>query len=189
MAQSKTGLIKKQDGGGRYNLAKIKREIYGSQRKKLPGEWLARKATQALISELRGQGVENPIVVIDSGYNEHRGTYVCEALAIAYRDWATGRRINRDIPSYLYVIEYDREHPIKIGVASDPKRRLNNLQFACPVRLRFRYLWKVENAKAVEKELHTLFISKRKYGEWFMLEDDDEKKLLALMENAISIAV
>jgi len=71
---------------------------------------------------------------------------------------------------YVYFIQHDVDGPIKIGVAKDPARRLNELQIGNPYQLYL--ITKIDcctsgNAYALEKKLHWKFKRWNISGEWF----------------------
>ena len=62
---------------------------------------------------------------------------------------------------------------IKIGITSNIRKRIKNLQTGNPHKLKVLFTWYVENAEQLEIQLHKKFERKRKSGEWFDLTDDD----------------
>lgn len=73
-------------------------------------------------------------------------------------------------PGFVYFIAHQRI--VKIGFATDPDRRLAEIQYMSPVRLTLmaRYpgtMWE-------EQALHAHFAKLRLHGEWFRLQDDLE---------------
>jgi hypothetical protein len=72
--------------------------------------------------------------------------------------------------TYVYFIQFGDRGPVKIGVARDLKRRLDNLQIA-----NHRKLWlrvsigpmSPKEAQSVELQLHDFFARHRMRGEWF----------------------
>jgi len=67
--------------------------------------------------------------------------------------------------SHTYLIEAEGSHLVKIGIASDPVRRLRELQTGQPMELRL--LWSI--AGDYEHDLHVHFAAHRVRGEWFDL--------------------
>lgn len=65
----------------------------------------------------------------------------------------------------VYFIQSIDGGPVKIGVATDPKRRLVALQNSCPVRL--QVLCIMLGGYEMERGLHRLFSAGRLHGEWF----------------------
>lgn len=65
----------------------------------------------------------------------------------------------------IYFIQEDRDGPIKIGVASNVKRRLQGLQVSSAHELHLRAT--MNGNALVEKELHERFAEWRIRGEWF----------------------
>ena len=62
---------------------------------------------------------------------------------------------------------------IKIGITSNIRKRIKNLQTGNPNKLKVIFTYYVDNAEQLEMELHKKFKRKRKAGEWFDLTDDD----------------
>lgn len=93
------------------------------------------------------------------------------------------------MPDYLYIIEegfptlrlsgkpvdFNGERYLKIGVASDPRERLKQLQTSNP-RLLFlvgiRPIRSNENREKYEASVHELFSNFRVCGEWFLYRDE-----------------
>lgn len=73
-----------QDEYGRYNLNTL-HLASGADTSKKPGNWIKRKSTQALISELDSQVSFLTLDVVHGG--ERSGTYGHELLAVSYAGW------------------------------------------------------------------------------------------------------
>jgi len=59
----------------------------------------------------------------------------------------------------------------KIGVSTDPKRRLRDISTLSPVPITLYRTYKLgDNAYSVERRAHAMFNSVRLHGEWFKLE-------------------
>lgn len=75
--------------------------------------------------------------------------------------------------SYLYIIYNGRHY--KIGVSSNPNRRLKQLQTASATPLRLIKTYPVESklVKKLEQQLHKMFWQSRTRhkGEWFNLTE------------------
>ena len=74
----------------------------------------------------------------------------------------------------LYVVEADSKY--KIGVAKSISSRLRLLQTGNPYKISVYKEYKISTeplARGIEKELHSMFNSKRMEGEWFNLVKDD----------------
>lgn len=65
----------------------------------------------------------------------------------------------------VYFVQGVDGGPIKIGVATDPKRRLATLQHGSPVLLRALII--MPGGFEMERQLHRLFAAGRMHGEWF----------------------
>ena len=71
---------------------------------------------------------------------------------------------------YLYIIENNGLY--KIGYSSNWKKRYQNYKTHLG-SVNLIYLTKQDNCFDLENYLHSLFLSKRKSGEWFNLNDDE----------------
>lgn len=76
---------------------------------------------------------------------------------------------------YLYLIATVHAgvetSPIKIGIATNPRARLRELQTASPYLLALHEYWQVDlGARFFEAEIHDALTDKRLRGEWFDLE-------------------
>jgi hypothetical protein len=67
--------------------------------------------------------------------------------------------------TFIYFVQAGQGGPIKIGHATQPRRRLSELQVSSPVLLTL--LGKVRGRPAHEKEWHSRFAGYRIRGEWF----------------------
>jgi hypothetical protein len=84
-------------------------------------------------------------------------------------------------PCSVYVMEAG-EHT-KIGVATDPLKRLKTLQSMCPLEIHLLghlQFADFPTARAVEADLHNLFGEFRGHGEWFHMSPDWALSALAL---------
>lgn len=75
-------------------------------------------------------------------------------------------------PAQVYVISAPG-HPVKIGIAKDPERRLTELQTGSPHRLMIHFTASVSNGRSVERACHMTLSAKRLEGEWFDITPDD----------------
>lgn len=75
------------------------------------------------------------------------------------------RKTTRRDPNRVYLIGDPKTMKVKIGIASDPKRRLSQIQTGNPEKLVILAVFH-GNART-ERELHKRFAARRKSGEWF----------------------
>lgn len=78
---------------------------------------------------------------------------------------------------------YGIAHPhgyVKLGRSVNPQQRLQEHQTSSPYELWLLFAVPVEDADAVEKELHEWFDSKNHRGEWFDLDYSDYDDLIDL---------
>jgi hypothetical protein len=79
-------------------------------------------------------------------------------------------RYNREWPFSVYLIVDAKNDRVKIGHSAVPKRRLHQLQSACPDKLSLELVIMFRNkdaAEAFERHLHNRFESLQIHGEWF----------------------
>ncbi|MFF3085608.1 GIY-YIG nuclease family protein [Streptomyces nojiriensis] len=75
------------------------------------------------------------------------------------------RKATRRDPDRVYLIGDAKTMKVKIGIASDPKRRLSEIQTGNPARL---VIFAVFHGNArIERALHKRFATRRLSGEWF----------------------
>lgn len=79
---------------------------------------------------------------------------------------------------YLYIIGnnmrlFTKKHNeirfIKVGISQDPEKRLKQLQTGCPFPLAIIKLFKHDDARYLEQELHKDLERYNTSGEWFMI--------------------
>lgn len=71
------------------------------------------------------------------------------------------------VKASVYFIQAQHGGPIKIGIATDPPARLEQLQCGNPHRLVLRHVQPTHDARTAERTLHQLFAPYRMVGEWF----------------------
>lgn len=79
-------------------------------------------------------------------------------------------------------------HPIKIGIAQDPAKRLGELQVGFPHKLRIYSTTLVTGgrARAVERECHRRLTDHRLNGEWFDLDAYEAAEMVRLVAAEIA---
>lgn len=80
---------------------------------------------------------------------------------------------------YVYLIQADNGLT-KIGKSKTKKRRTEQLDITLPYETKLLGTIKSSKYSALEKELHDRYESKRIRGEWFDLDKDDVKEILAI---------
>lgn len=77
---------------------------------------------------------------------------------------------------YIYLIISTSGH-VKIGYSNDPQRRLKELRKTQgPFQYDIEYLWEFESeeqAKYIEKQIHSMYKDHRVNGEWFIMSPGD----------------
>lgn len=74
-------------------------------------------------------------------------------------------------PDKVYLLKAGPAY--KIGIASDVKKRVYELQTGCPYPVEILGQWDHGEAFRLEQQLHSMFASKRLAGEWFALTEQD----------------
>jgi hypothetical protein len=77
----------------------------------------------------------------------------------------------QDAAKDIYFVQCGEDGPIKIGMASDIKSRINDIQSMCPYKL--TVIGSIAGGgKTTERLLHKRFSALRLHGEWFNPGDD-----------------
>lgn len=104
---------------------------------------------------------------------------------------ATCAHPTRKAPCYLYIMATIGKagdcSPVKIGIASDPEKRLLSIQTACPNPIRMQTFFGPMDrdlARALEREVHHFAKKKKLHGEWF---DYDPAEAVGLVEDVIRV--
>ncbi len=80
---------------------------------------------------------------------------------------ATGK----PVPDHVYLVEATTSPFCKIGIASNPHRRLHEIQTSCPFSVRLVGVWLVGalHARSIEQSALKAFRAMRAEGEWLRL--------------------
>lgn len=100
-----------------------------------------------------------------------QGDEVIGCYLMDCEDWEYVSRLPKSC--YLYLIKNLTNNYVKIGVSSNPRRRLSQLQTGNDSKLDLLGIIKVEEVFQIEKILHKHFASSRIHGEWFSLSSED----------------
>lgn len=84
---------------------------------------------------------------------------------------------------YIYLINIIDTTKYKIGVTSNPKRRLADISSVIPFELNVLSLNKINNPYVFEQDLINLFKTKLIKNEWFDLSIDDVKYIMITLHN------
>jgi hypothetical protein len=80
------------------------------------------------------------------------------------------------VRGWVYLFRADNPAGMyKIGYSTDPVRRLEAVQAACPAPLVFEWAIPCWGNDGTELKLHRRFAEQRVHGEWFMLSKEDVK--------------
>jgi hypothetical protein len=104
---------------------------------------------------------------------------------------APGPRALQDQPCFIYVLatigKAGNCSPVKIGIASNPEKRLASIQTACPNPIRVQTFFGPMDrglARAIEQEVHKFSAKRKLHGEWF---DHDPAEAAGLVEDVIRL--
>ncbi|SHL74993.1 GIY-YIG nuclease family protein [Streptomyces yunnanensis] len=78
---------------------------------------------------------------------------------------------------WVYLVGSTLTRPVKIGVATNVKARLDELRVGSPLPLHL--IWKARGGRALERTLHEYFSPYRIHGEWFDFGDENPAALVA----------
>ena len=95
-------------------------------------------------------------------------TWAHPEIAIKFEGWCNKTKNKKS--DYLYVFTDAKRKVCKIGISSNPDRRLQVVQVGYPWDLTLAHSVKVINACLTEKKLHDKFADFRLRGEWFDLQ-------------------
>ena len=113
------------------------------------------------------------------GWTQARGYPTLEAAIIADKS----PRAFDDKDFYLYFLNAGPY--TKIGLATNPDKRLAEIQVGCPLKIeKFRlfYAGETDLAFLLERRIHKFFESKHTNGEWFALDEGDFEKIRTAKE-------
>lgn len=95
------------------------------------------------------------------------------------------RKAKRAKPPWIYFVAVESHAVVKIGVATDVKKRLDQLQTASPFELTLLGVIAAPDAYGLETTLHLQFSHLHVRGEWFRLEPE----LTSFIEAEASAAI
>jgi hypothetical protein len=84
---------------------------------------------------------------------------------------------------YLYLIQQKGSNYFKVGISTNVKRRLENLQSGNPHKLYVVRYWKIKD-KGIETLVHSVLVEYHVQLEWFDIPD--VVKVLELIEEMIT---
>ncbi len=84
----------------------------------------------------------------------------------------------------IYIIKCGEYH--KIGVTSNIKKRMRNMQTNAPLPLELVYIKECDNAEELETYVHNKYFYKQTVGEWFKIKDGDIDEIKAII-NGVTI--
>jgi hypothetical protein len=91
---------------------------------------------------------------------------------LARADGVSVAPYNEQPKSWVYVIQSPYGQ-VKIGIATNLKQRIRNLQTSCAHKLILCHAREADNASEVERALHVMFADSRLIGEWFQISPVD----------------
>ncbi len=90
-------------------------------------------------------------------------------------------------PGYVYLIQAGKGFRFKIGCSIDPERRIKELQGGSSEILKLLCFKKCNDMHHQEGLWHKLFISARKHGEWFDLNEKQLPKIVESLKGDIGV--
>lgn len=85
------------------------------------------------------------------------------------------------IAGYVYLVRNSFGH-YKIGMSTNPKKRIKNLGVDLPFEIVTEHLIKCTNYREAEYQLHKKYAAKRVNGEWYALSEQDVADIKAIQE-------
>jgi hypothetical protein len=89
---------------------------------------------------------------------------------------------------YVYLMYCPMTTLFKIGISSNPERRLRQIENASGLPVQLMAVWTVYDASTTEKVLHKYFTDRRHEGEWFNLSEEDRYVLGQVMGQSVTLA-
>lgn len=85
-------------------------------------------------------------------------------------------------PNYLYFIKSYKF--VKIGITSDPQKRIKSIQTGCPTHCYYLAIFDCgRQAKDYEYKLHKIFEHRHSHGEWFLCGEEIDNFVKKSIEN------
>lgn len=119
--------------------------------------WMRLKSVSTLLAQHPG-GVKT--VMGKSG-----GTFAVREIAKEFERWCQKDSMSK--PCRVYFIRAVNTRMFKVGISSDPRRRLKEMQIGSPAKLVLTRNVACSNAADVERKIHECFAKYRSHGEWF----------------------
>lgn len=139
-------------GGAYVNLNEL-----GKPFKKRMDNWMRLKSTTALLA------------CYPNGFHttegKNGGTWAIEPIAAEFKRWC--QKVPVQASSHIYFIRAVGLQVFKVGVSSNPRKRLIEMQIGSPSKLALSRSIACFNAVSVEKIIHSKFAKYHSHGEWF----------------------
>ena len=87
-------------------------------------------------------------------------------------------------PGFVYAIQSGEF--VKIGFSCSPYKRFSDIGYSLPTEISVLAIIPTQQQRRLEKELHTIFSSKRVSGEWFSLDVNDVQKIIDMVPDGFS---
>lgn len=88
---------------------------------------------------------------------------------------------------YLYVLNIENTSHYKIGVSSNPKRRISDIRSSCPYNIDILFLEFYSHVYELEGMIHEELKNNEMRHEWFDLDSDKFKSLNTILKELKSI--
>lgn len=81
----------------------------------------------------------------------------------------------------VYLVNAQKTSFFKIGVTNNIKRRINDMQTGCPLKIKYVHAVYTEHGLEVENQLHSYASEYHVIGEWYELPFETVKRIILLM--------
>jgi len=129
--------------------------------------WVRLKSSQVLIEKYKNSFVTCKGMAQISQKTGYGGTFACEEIALAFEQWC--QKDLSEKPSRIYFIRADKTNSFKIGISSNPHKRLKSMQVGSSAKLLLTRDVEVNNPLEIEGLLHKEFDRYKIHGEWFSM--------------------
>jgi hypothetical protein len=102
---------------------------------------------------------------INAVEGKNGGTFAVEAVAEEFERWC--KKGTMSVPHRVYFIRAVNMQKFKVGISSDPRKRLKQMQIGSPTKLVLARDVVCHDAVLAEQKIHKCFQEYHSHGEWF----------------------
>lgn len=130
--------------------------------------------------------VERPDIVFELPYKKNSSGFY---ELLPNKNFIGGKNALRNLAAskvelgFIYLIRIKDTNKCKIGVSTNPKRRLSDISSVLPFELDILAVNSIRNPYVFEQELLDLFKHKSIRNEWFELSIEDMKYIMVTLHN------